>query len=296
MQLCQDHALNRPGIVAFGTPYPTESGDSWSGPIARLGGFLPPRQLLDMLCTVVAAELSLSMVAVMRREVNGTLTRIAGADAPAGRAQVHDHRSIDGRFVALPDEDEPSQHVVCWTFADRGKTDLLFFAGLQPLDGGRQWSDWARRVAAMVVGMPLDGIRPAAALASGDEGVPSRAAAAARRARVHLASLSPNEIDGLDDDLETEESYLRVHLEGLESLEPLGEGQWRRMLDYCWARIAAIAGEDCVATLGDGDYLLCLTGDTSTTTRVLDAIRRALLSPVPGIGSLPKLRVHFTAV
>lgn len=298
MQVCREQVSGRSVLLAFeGGPAPPQP-PPWDAAMSRLGVVLSPRQRLDVLCAIVAAELSLSMVAVLRREADGSLSRIAGAAAPAGPGQVHDHRGIDGMFVGPPADAEPVQDIACWTFADRGRTDLLFFAGLRPLDGDRQWVEWARQIATSVVSTPLHGLRPAAALTAGDDARPSRAAAAAWRARVKFASLDVDPDRGIeapeDEDATGEEMHVHVTLEGLEAFEPLGKGALRRMLDACKARIVAIAGEDRVARLPDGSYVVSLAGPPSSRSQILDAMRRALLSPVPGIGALRALRVRFT--
>lgn len=291
MQVCRDHVIGASAVLALdaGPSEPT----SWNGAMSRLGGVLSPQQRLDLMCASVAAELSLSVVAVLRRQADGSLSRIAGAIAPAGRGQVHDHRGIDGMFVAPPNDTDPAQDVACWFFADRGHSDLLFFAGLRPLDGERRWTEWARRVATMVVRTPLYEVRPAAALPPGDGAAKSRAAAAAEGARIEVRTL---DLRGIDDAADVDQICVRVSLAGLESLEPLSGGAWQRILDCCTARVVAIAGEDHVTLLGDGEYQVRLKGDASTTAQIMDAIRVALLTPLPGIGVVPALRVRLTRV
>ena len=291
MQVCHDHVVASSITFPLDLCPPLREG-SRPNAMTRLDSILSPRQRLDLVCAIIAAELGLSTVAVLRREPDGALSRIAGADAPAGRGQVHDHRSVDGVFIAPPSDSDPAQEVACWTFADRGRTDLLIFAGLHLLDGRDQWAEWARRLASMVLGMSIDGLRPTAMLAGSVDAHPSRAAAAAWRARTHFSDLELKEGEIADDENNDEEVRIRVSLEGLESLEPLGEAGWRRILDYCTARIVAIAGQEHVAVLGDGEYEVSLSGESAITAQVLDAIKRALLSPVPGVGPLPALRVR----
>lgn len=93
-----------------------------------------------------------------------------------------------------------------------------------------------------------------------------------------------------------EEILILVKLEGVSALEPLGEAGWQSLLRFSGARLAAMAGEECVADLGDGNFLVRVPRDPSQAMALLDAMRRALLSPVPGIGHLPSLDVRFSSV
>ena len=242
----------------------------WERVLSHLREWLSPQQLLDTLCAAVAAELSLSCVALLRRGEDGSLSRIASADATAS-ARQDGERSMGDRW---PSRSSKLEDAAYWTFPDRGGTDVLVFAGDRPCEGAEQWSRWARRIADIVV-------RTSRTIGRDDE--PSARFAASDRGVV-----DQQEQDG--------DTYIRVTLEGLSAMEPLGDAGWQRLLDFSVARLVAIAGGDRVAELDDGDYLIRLPRDPAQAIPLLDAMYRALVSPVPGVGALPALEVRVTYI
>lgn len=294
------HVINEEVLARF-VPRPVpdappEEDDAWGRVMAHLRDWLPKQQLLDTLCAAVAAELSLSTVALFRREADGGLSRIAGADGGDGFGKVRDRRAVDGTFVVHPWREPSTPEVACWTFPDRGHHDVLVFAGHSENDHPTQWSEWARRMAVMVVQAP-DGaaaLRGPAPASSGEVESDQAQAVPTALGQESCARFAAYQTDIVDlEGSEHEEPHVRVSLEGLEALEPLGEDEWRRLLAFSAARLVAIAGADGVAELADGEFRVRLPRDPAQAVQVLDTLRRALIAPVPGIGSLPALQVRF---
>lgn len=294
------HAINDPFVTGLSArPLPDALHDEdgpWERVMAHLRTWLPASQLLDTLCAAVAAELSLSTVALFRREADGGLSRIAGADDVQLSGKVRDRRAVNGTFEVHPCCEPATPDVECWTFPDHGHSDVLVFAGPRGTDRAAEWGHWARRLAVMIVQAP--------SATAASPFLPTAAVGAASSFE-HSAILLPIghepgarfaafERDVVDfEEQERGEPRVRVTLEGLDALEPLGEGGWQRLLGFSAARLVAIAGADRVTELADGEFRVCLPRDATEAVQVLDALRRALLSPVPGIGAVPALQVHF---
>lgn len=264
----------------------------WERVLRQLQDWLPRRELLDTLCAAVAAELSLSSVALFRREADGALSRIAGAERDPEAAQPCGQRAAADVFGVYPADPQANPRVACWTFSDRGHTDVLVFAGTQSSANlGGEWGPWALRMAEMIV-RTTPGLDPtmldADGRGTGDASFDAAAgpvpAWSGGEARFAAAGA-----DIVDLEAPREQPRIRITLEGLDLLEPLGETGLRRLLDISAARVCAIAGSDRVTELDEGDFLVRLPEDASQAVQVLDALRRALLSPVPGIGPLPAL-------
>lgn len=84
----------------------------------------------------------------------------------------------------------------------------------------------------------------------------------------------------------------RVAARRLSAIEALGEEAKDSVMEEIQLRLAAVAGPECAARLGPGDYLVCLPEDEASARQVLEDLRAELREPFPVIGELSEAEVR----
>lgn len=235
----------------------------WDAALRGLRTSLSPSVLLRTVCMAVAAELSLSTVAVLQRTPAGGL-----------RCLARSSRSESGRLGFPGPWSPPLFEDAAYAFHRQGgPSGVVLFSGTAASAPRNTWAPWAQRLIELL----LTTIETDAAIPSVQAG----------------ARFSALRQGLVDHHAASRELVVRVTLQGLHALEPLDAHGWERLLGVSAARVIAIAGAERVEELGDGEFLVCLPRHPQQALQLLEAVRHALLVPIAGVGVLPSLGVRI---